>query len=195
MAYGEKERSMPLQNGESIKIRNKIDAFREKVTTYRREFLRNVACGLKCVQTRAFDKFYEEITEHHQRTMDMREQAVECNDLELLFDTAMPNYTALSDYVDEFGLLTGLWNRIVAVRETFQGWGDILWEKIVTDVLVVAIRELQGQAPGMLRRLPRTLGPRRRRRPWRPRRSPSRSTARSLHLRRRWRRFPATRRL
>ena len=48
MAYDEKEKILPLQSEESVKIRNKIDTFGEEVAAFRKEF--QVYCPLSSAQ-------------------------------------------------------------------------------------------------------------------------------------------------
>ncbi|CAK0838245.1 unnamed protein product [Prorocentrum cordatum] len=149
LAFDEKEKILPLRNEESIKIRNKIDAFGEQVAEFRKEF--QVQCPFDEVNAVSgeYDLSYQTINEYYRKTLQIREQAEDYNDLELLFDMAMSNYRDLKECIDELVLLKGLWDGVVLVQTTFLSWDCILWDKIDTGALVQQVRDLQNQVKVM----------------------------------------------
>ncbi|CAK0818712.1 unnamed protein product [Prorocentrum cordatum] len=149
LAYDEKEKILPLQNEESIKIRSKIDHFGMEVAAFRKQFLTECPFDETNAKTRDYDKSYNAINEWYVKTQDIRARAGEYNDLEMLFDMAMSNYRDLKYCFEELVLLKNLWDGVSLVLDTFENWNDILWEKIDTDGLVATVRDFQNQVKNM----------------------------------------------
>lgn len=152
-AYDEKEKILPLQNEETLKIRNKIEKFEEDVAKFRAEFLDKCPFGTQNAIDAEYDLSYETINEYYEKTNLMNQRAADYNDLELLFDMQMSNYRSLKDCLEDLKLLKNLWDGIVLVKETFLSWNDILWDKIDTESLVLTCRDLGQQVKGMDKRI------------------------------------------
>ncbi|CAK0903564.1 unnamed protein product [Prorocentrum cordatum] len=149
LAYDEKEKILPLQNEESIKIRSKIDHFGMEVSAFRKQFLSECPFDETNAKTREYDKSYDSINEWYVKTQDIRARAGEYNDLEMLFDMAMSNYRDLKYCFEELVLLKNLWDGVSLILDTFENWNDILWENIDTDGLVATVRDFQNQVKNM----------------------------------------------
>ncbi|CAJ1459802.1 unnamed protein product, partial [Effrenium voratum] len=144
-AFNEKEKILPLQNQEMVKIRGKIEGFREDVRSFRAEFLERCPFGSEYAVSAKYDKSYAIINKYHRKTMEIRARAEQFNDLELLFDMAMSDYRPLNDCLSNLVLLKNLWDLIVMVRETFSAWYNVLWDKIDTGQMMATVRELSHQ--------------------------------------------------
>jgi dynein heavy chain len=149
VSYEEKEKILPLQNIEMLKIRKKIDLFAEDVAKFRQEFLQQCPFDSSFAITREYDKAYEKLDEYYQKTLEVQERAEYFKDLELLFDMALSNYRALSDSLNDLFLLKNLWDAIILVKETFLDWNSTLWDKINTDDLLMRVKEVQTQVKNM----------------------------------------------
>jgi dynein heavy chain len=149
LAWQEKEKILPLQNEESIKIRNKIDAFGDEVQAFRKKFQNECPFDETNAVNKDYEKSYDVINEYYTLTLEISDKAKEYNDLELLFDMQMSNYRDLKECVVELVLLKNLWDGVILVLDTFVSWNDILWEKIDTDALVQTVRDFQTQVKNM----------------------------------------------
>jgi len=143
MAFDEKEKILPLQSEEVLKIRNKIDVFGEELRTFCIEFRQQCPFDSKNALSMEFDKSYDTMDEYYGKIVDIQKRAEEFNDLELLFDMAMSNYRELKESRDELVQLKNLWDGIVLVLATFEDWNVILWDKIDTESLVMTARDIQ----------------------------------------------------
>ncbi|KAF4665135.1 hypothetical protein FOL47_004778 [Perkinsus chesapeaki] len=72
-AFDEKEKILPLQSAEMLKIRKKIDAFAGEVAQYRSTFLQE--CPFKAEHT--YEEAYGKLDDFYERTMAMAERAKE----------------------------------------------------------------------------------------------------------------------
>jgi dynein heavy chain len=148
-AFDEKEKILPLQNIEMLKIRRKIDAFATQVTDFRSEILANCPFTEANAVAGEYDASYKVLDEYYLKTIEIMKAAKEYNNLELLFDMQMSNYRALKESIDDLVLLKNLWDAIVLVKETFLDWHATLWEKINTDDMLMRVKDLQLQVKNM----------------------------------------------
>ncbi|KAF4726241.1 hypothetical protein FOZ62_001950 [Perkinsus olseni] len=144
-AFDEKEKILPLQSAEMLKIRRKIDAFAGEVAEYRSTFLRE--CPFAAEHT--YEEAYGKLDDFYERTMAMVERAKEYNNLELLFDMAMSGYRELKDSQEDLVLLKNLWDAIALINFTFEDWNSTLWDRINTDDLLMRVKELGTQVKAM----------------------------------------------
>eukprot|EP00931_Biecheleriopsis_adriatica_P036383 TRINITY_DN2095_c0_g1_i5.p1 TRINITY_DN2095_c0_g1~~TRINITY_DN2095_c0_g1_i5.p1 ORF type:complete len:4649 (-),score=1173.32 TRINITY_DN2095_c0_g1_i5:61-14007(-) len=149
MAFDVKEQILPLQSEEVLKIRNKIDVFAEELQGFCHEFREQCPFDPKNAISGEYDLSYDTMNDYYNKTLAIRERANEFNDLELLFDMQMSSYRELKECQEELVYLKNLWDGVVMVKETFQSWNTILWDKIDTDSLVQSARDLQTQVKNM----------------------------------------------
>jgi len=177
-AFDERERILPLQNTEMLKIRHKIDNFGNDVQAFRTEFRENCPFNsgpyvdlpipedvqaqldeaansqdrgkiLAAFEKEGYDKAYSVLDEYYKKTLEIQHLAKEYNNLEILFDIQVSNYRSLKESLDDLVLLKNLWDAIVLVKSTFKDWNSTLWEKINTDDLMQRVKELQTQVKNM----------------------------------------------
>jgi dynein heavy chain len=149
MALDMKESILPMRNEEMLKIRNKIDVFAEEVAAFRSQFLEKCPFDPSNAVAENFDQSYDTLNEYYEKTMAIKTRSEEFNELEMLFDMQMSNYRALKECVEDLVSLKNVWDGVVLVRETFNSWNDILWDKIDTEALVLTVKDLQNQVKNM----------------------------------------------
>ena len=149
MAFDVKEQILPLQSEEVLKIRNKIDIFAEELQNFCREFREKCPFDPANAVAGEYDLSYDTMNEYYNKTLAIRQKANDFNDLELLFDMQMSSYRELKECQEELILLKNLWDGVALVKETFESWNSILWDKIDTDSLVQQARDLQTQVKNM----------------------------------------------
>ena len=133
-AFDERERILPLQNVEMLKIRHKIDSFGDEVATFRSEFrnecpfshesfidlaipedtqakLDDAANSFEAQRIMdkfeevGYDKAYALLDEYFVKTGTIQKTAKEYNNLEILFDISVSNYRSLKESLDDLVLL------------------------------------------------------------------------------------------
>jgi dynein heavy chain len=149
IAWDEKEKMLPLQNEEMLKIRVKIEKFAEEVAGFRSEFLQKCPFGTENAVSGEFDLSYQALDDYYNQVQEIHAKAADYNDLEILFDMAMSNYRALTDCTSDLVLLKNLWDGVVLVHGTFVDWNEIKWDEIDTEALVSKVREIQVQVKNM----------------------------------------------
>jgi dynein heavy chain len=149
IAWAEKEKILPLQNKEMLKIRDKIERFQDEVSSFRTDFLQNCPFSHELAADGDFDKVYTSLDDYYHKVEEIRAKACDYNDLEILFDMAVSNYRALKDCTDDLVQLKNLWDGVVLVNKTFNNWNDIKWDEIDTEALVNLVRDIQAQVKNM----------------------------------------------
>ncbi|CAD7939071.1 unnamed protein product [Amoebophrya sp. A25] len=177
-AFDERERILPLQNVEMLKIRHKIDSFGSQVADFRAEFRANCPFSheeyvdlvipeelqaqideaansadaqklMDAFEREGYDAAYQKLDDYYVKTGEIQKTAAEYNNLEILFDISVSNYRSLKESLDDLGLLKNLWDMIVIVKSTFKDWNTTLWDKINTDDLMTRVKEIQNQVKNM----------------------------------------------
>lgn len=149
LAFTEKEKILPLQSEEVLKIRNKIDEFAEELRQFCHEFRSKCPFGPDNAIAEEWEKSYETMEEYDERILQYRGRANKFNDLELLFDMQMSSYRELGESQEELLLLRNLWNETREIKGKFASWNDITWDTIDTEALLLAVREVQNQVKNM----------------------------------------------
>jgi len=149
MAFDEKEKILPLQSHEQLKVRKKIDVFADEVASFRQEFLENCPFTSEFAESGDFAASYSVIEQYQQKTQGMKVRAADLNEQEMLFDISLSSHYGLSECGDDLQFLKQLWDGVVLVKETFTSWDKILWDKIDTEELVMTVRELEKKVKNM----------------------------------------------
>ncbi|CAD7941439.1 unnamed protein product [Amoebophrya sp. A120] len=173
-AFDERERILPLQNVEMLKIRHTIDSFGSTVGDFRTQFraecpfdhgrfldlpipeelqaeideAANSQDAQKLIdafESEGYDRAYQTLDDYYVKTHEIQKTAKEYNNLEILFDISVSNYRSLKESLDDLGLLKNLWDTISMIKTTFKEWNTTLWDKINTDDLMQRVKEFQMQ--------------------------------------------------
>ncbi|PFH34573.1 dynein heavy chain family protein [Besnoitia besnoiti] len=148
-AFEIKEAILPMQMQEMTNIKQTLSTFSDDVQNFRDAFLRDApfrhdfprADVYKCL-----DEFYK-------KTLLMESKAKDFNNLEMLFDMARSGYRQLKDTFVDLRLLKQIWDVIDFWTFSFDDWKSTLWGKIVTDELLLRVKDMQQQ----LKALPKEI--------------------------------------
>jgi len=148
-AYDEKEKILPLQSHEQLKVRKKIDVFADEVASFRQEFLENCPFTSDFAESGDFAASYAAIETYREKTKAMKARAADLNEQEMLFDISQSSHRGLTECAADLDFLKQLWDGVVLIKETFKSWDTILWDAIDTDDLVMTVRDLEKKVKNM----------------------------------------------
>jgi dynein heavy chain len=80
---------------------------------------------------------------YYDKTLVLEEEALELNNLEILFDIQKSTYKQLKDCRTELILLKYMWDMVALVQYQFDNWQKTLWDKIDTENLMQLIKDMQ----------------------------------------------------
>ena len=137
-SFDEKERILPLQNAEVDKIKVRINSFKNEVSSFRAMFLAQCPFNPGMLVEDAV----RTISLFAESTAGMISRSNDLNNMELLFDLSLSNYAELKASEDELALLRKVWANVETVQSTINQWNDTLWDKIDTDELLLAVKDM-----------------------------------------------------
>lgn len=141
-----KDKVNKLQNEEVDKIKERVQDFDAELRGFRKEFLSNSPIHDYEVE---IDEAYDAIYKYHQAINRMEQKSAKLNDLEKVFELPVSKHLEIKKTRADNKLLKGVWDMISVVRHVFNDWKKTLWDKIDTDSLLVACKNLQREIEAM----------------------------------------------
>lgn len=117
---------------ESLKLR--IDKFSKKVVDFRKEYLEHAPLTFTAqMNTTHVDAAYELIDSFYFRLDHLKQEAIQFNKLENLFELEPTKYKALTECSVDIGRLKTIWDMIGRVQYTYESWRRLPWKSITIE--------------------------------------------------------------